>query len=95
MEDIRVITTRRLSRRDALACSAYVLGACAVAGLSATVAKAEVAKKASQQASGYQPTAKGGQSCHSCRMFVTPNSCQVVEGTISGEGWCRLYAKKA
>ena len=60
MDDIRMITNRRLSRRDALACGAYALGACAVAGLASTAAKAQVAKKASQQASGYQTTPKGG-----------------------------------
>jgi hypothetical protein len=94
MDDIRMITTRRLSRRDALACGAYALGACAAVGL-AGAANAQVAKKASQQASGYQATPKGGQTCHNCRMFVAPSSCQVVEGSISGDGWCRLYAKKA
>jgi uncharacterized protein (DUF1501 family) len=94
MDDIRMITTRRLSRRDALACGAYVLGAGAAVGLAGT-ANAQVAKKASQQASGYQTSPKGAQSCQNCRMFVAPASCQVVEGSIAGTGWCRLYAKKA
>lgn len=93
MEDVRMITARRLSRRDALACGAYALGACAAVGLAGT-AHAQV-KKASQQASGYQATPKGAQSCHNCRMFQAPSACQVVEGSISGDGWCRLYAKKA
>jgi hypothetical protein len=95
MDDIRMITTRRLSRRDALACGAAVLGACAAVGLAATGADAQVAKKASQQASGYQTSPKGAQSCQNCRMFVAPAACQVVEGSIAAQGWCRLYAKKA
>ncbi|ALK08576.1 high-potential iron-sulfur protein [Blastochloris viridis] len=95
MDDIRMLTARRLSRRDALAWTAYLLGACATAGLAVTSAEAQVAKKASQKASGYQAMPKGGQTCQNCRMFVAPNACQVVEGPVAGEGWCRLYAKKA
>ncbi|NJL50260.1 MAG: high potential iron sulfur protein [Blastochloris sp.] len=94
MDDIRMIATRRLSRRDALTCGALALGACAAVGLAAT-ANAQVAKKASHQASGYQASPKGSQRCDNCRMFVAPASCQVVEGSIAGSGWCRLWAKKA
>ncbi|NJL08872.1 MAG: high potential iron sulfur protein [Methylacidiphilales bacterium] len=86
---------RRISRRDVLVCSAYVLGTGAAIGLVATGAEAQVAKKASHQASGYQATPKGPQRCDNCRMFVAPAACQVVEGTIAPSGWCRLYAKKA
>ncbi|WP_246164306.1 high-potential iron-sulfur protein [Blastochloris sulfoviridis] len=87
--------SRRLSRRDMLVCSAYVLGAGAAIGLAATDAEAQVAKKASHKASGYQESPKGAQRCDNCRMFVAPASCQVVEGKIAANGWCRLYAKKA
>jgi hypothetical protein len=27
-------------------------------------------------------------------LFEAPNSCKTVEGTISPEGWCMVYAKK-
>lgn len=86
--------SRTISRRDVLTRSAVALGACAAVGLAGS-ADAQVAKKASQQASGYQASPKGAQSCQNCRMFVAPSSCTVVEGSIAGTGWCRLYAKKA
>ncbi|NJO54271.1 MAG: high potential iron sulfur protein [Bacteroidales bacterium] len=93
--DATTTKSRRISRRNLLVCSAYVLGAGAAIGLVATGADAQVAKKASQKASGYQATPKGPQRCDNCRMFVAPAACQVVEGSIAAGGWCRLYAKKA
>jgi hypothetical protein len=50
--------------------------------------------KMSQQASGYQPTPKGDQSCAACALFTAPASCTLIDGTISATGWCRFYAKK-
>lgn len=36
-----------------------------------------------------------GQKCSLCRNFVTEsNSCRLVEGEISSDGWCDLWAKK-
>jgi hypothetical protein len=36
----------------------------------------------------------GGKNCGTCRQFQAPSSCSVVDGTISPNGYCRLYAKK-
>lgn len=39
---------------------------------------------------------ENGQRCGLCRNFIPEsNSCQIVEGTISAEGWCDLWTKKA
>lgn len=44
----------------------------------------------------YQTQPKGEQKCSSCLHFVAEsNTCKLVEGEISPEGWCMLYAKKA
>jgi hypothetical protein len=48
----------------------------------------------SQQAAAYQPSPKNGQKCLDCALFIQPQACKVVEGTISPVGWCKFYAKK-
>ncbi|MBB5048112.1 hypothetical protein HNR60_002873 [Rhodopseudomonas rhenobacensis] len=84
-----------LSRRRLLRTGAYAVGAAAMIGVAATAADAQVAKKASHASAGYQETPNAGKSCGSCRQFQPPSSCLTVESPISGNGWCRLYAKKA
>jgi hypothetical protein len=43
----------------------------------------------------YQDSPKDGRQCDGCSLFQAPNSCQVVDGTISPTGWCKLWVKKA
>lgn len=43
----------------------------------------------------YQEQPKGQQRCSLCTHFVAPSSCRVVMGTISPNGWCRLFAPSA
>ena len=53
-------------------------------------------KKAPQSAVQYQPQPKGEQNCAGCLHFIAEsNTCKLVEGQISPEGWCSLWAKKA
>jgi hypothetical protein len=43
----------------------------------------------------YQDQPKGEQRCDQCVNFIpTSNSCQLVEGEISPQGWCSLWARK-
>ncbi len=50
--------------------------------------------KLSQVQAQYQDKPKGDQKCANCMHFVAPNSCKVVDGTISPDGWCMLWVKK-
>lgn len=50
--------------------------------------------KTSQQAANYQDQPKNGQQCSGCENFIAPDRCNLVEGKISSEGWCRLYTPK-
>jgi len=51
--------------------------------------------KVSQASVQYQTQPKGDQKCGSCANFIAESStCKLVEGQISPEGWCRLWAKK-
>jgi hypothetical protein len=47
--------------------------------------------KTSQAAAQYQDHPRGGLSCVGCTFFRKPQSCQVVAGDISPNGWCRLF----
>lgn len=36
----------------------------------------------------------GGKKCSDCRFFRKPNSCTIVHGKISPNGWCIAWAKR-
>jgi len=51
-------------------------------------------KKATQASVRYQSTPKAKQKCGNCNNFVAAsNSCTLVEGKISAEGWCSIWSK--
>jgi hypothetical protein len=52
------------------------------------------AAKMAQAAASYQGSPKNTQECDNCSQFQAPNSCQLVDGTISPLGWCKFYVKK-
>lgn len=58
--------------------------------------KGSTATKAQQASVHYQNQPnENGQKCSQCQNFIAEsNSCQLVEGTISPEGWCDLWMKK-
>ncbi len=81
--------TDRISRRIMLAS-----GAGLAAGLLAgTRAKAQAGKIA-QSAASYQNQPNNGQSCGGCTHFLPPSSCELVDGAISPQGWCKFFAAK-
>ncbi len=52
--------------------------------------------KMSQASVQYQTQPKGAQKCGGCLHFIAEsNSCKLVEGQISPDGWCSLWAQKA
>jgi hypothetical protein len=78
-----------VSRRTILIGAA---GALPLIAFSATGAKAA---KLAQSAVRYQDSPKDGKQCNGCNLFVAPNACKSVDGTISPSGWCALFVKKA
>jgi len=81
-----------LSRRCLLRQVAVAAGSAAVLGI-ATSERANAAQ-VSQKLVAYQPTPHGTQQCDNCAQFQPPSGCKVVEGTISPNGWCKVYVKK-
>jgi hypothetical protein len=50
--------------------------------------------KVSQAQAKYQAQPKGDQMCGTCANFIAPDSCKLVEGKVSANGWCTLWARK-
>ncbi len=71
----------------------------ALAGLLTTGASAD-GSKASQASMRYQSSPNGDKHCSLCKFFVpgqdanANGSCQIVDGSISPNGYCMAYAAK-
>ncbi len=61
----------------------------------ADAAAPAAAAKVSQASVQYQTQPKGEQKCSGCMHFIAEsNSCKLVEGQISPDGWCTLWTQK-
>jgi hypothetical protein len=82
----------KLSRRQVLgaAAGATIAGAAGVIAASSPAQAAKVPQKAVK----YQEEPKGEARCENCVLFEAPSSCKNVDGTVSPQGWCMIYAKK-
>jgi len=83
-----------ISRRNLLKRVALLTGA-AVVGAGVCVPDAAAQQKATKEAMKYQDKPKGDQQCSNCAQFVAPDGCKVVQGTISPQGYCIAWVKKA
>ena len=81
-------TQTKASRRTAM--RAFAGGISAALGL--TASQAGASEKMTRQQAQYQDTPNGIYSCGMCTLFERPNSCKVVEGEISNDGWCTAFA---
>jgi F0F1-type ATP synthase membrane subunit c/vacuolar-type H+-ATPase subunit K len=81
----------QVSRRLVLTGTALALGSAAVV---TAVPQARAQEKISQANAKYQSTPKGDQRCDGCVNFQPPNACKFVQGDISPNGWCSLFAPK-
>jgi hypothetical protein len=69
-----------------------LLFAAAAAAPALALGRAEAAALP-QAAVSYQDSPKDGKDCKACKLFVAPSSCKTVSGTISPNGWCKLWVK--
>ncbi len=72
-----------------------LIGAAGALPLIALASTGAQAAKMAQSAVRYQASPKDGKQCSGCSLFVAPNACKTVDGTISPSGWCALWVKKA
>jgi hypothetical protein len=68
-------------------CQSIVSGA--LLGFAARPAAAQ--QKLSQAEAEYQNQPRNGLTCAACTLFRKPRSCEIVEGEISPNGWCRFF----
>jgi hypothetical protein len=80
-----------VTRRAVLSGGGSCAGAATLLALGITGA---AAAKLSQTAVAYQTSPKGNLKCETCAVFQSPDACQLVDGTISAEGWCKVYRPK-
>jgi uncharacterized protein YjbJ (UPF0337 family) len=81
------------SKKDASSSSTAPAGSPATSAGSAAPAATSKVSPASVQ---YQAQPKGEQKCGGCLNFIAEsNTCKLVAGQVSPEGWCSLWAKKA
>ncbi|MFC6634749.1 high-potential iron-sulfur protein [Microbulbifer taiwanensis] len=83
---------QEITRREFLKLSSCSLALLPVALIATDRSVAQT--KAKKEAVQYQDTPKNGQKCVDCVLFEPPEGCKVVEGKISPEGWCSLFAPK-
>jgi anaerobic selenocysteine-containing dehydrogenase len=91
MSKLSSIGGTHISRRSLLQAAAAV-GSMPVLAMSADPAWAA---KMAKTAVAYQDTPHGDQNCANCKFFEPPSSCKLVDGVISPNAWCKLWAKKA
>ena len=90
--DLNKMTFSRVLSRRGL----FRNGAMLAAGMIGVLSTGRPAlAKMTQKAAGYQDTPKADQKCSGCALFKTPDSCTLIDGSISPDGWCRFYSKKA
>ena len=93
------IPSRRVVLRGALAigCSLFVPAALFSSPATGANAAAPTATKKMPKASvQYQAQPKGEQKCSGCLNFIAESkTCKLVEGPVSPDGWCVMWAKKA
>jgi hypothetical protein len=82
----------RISRRVMLTTAALSLGAATAATV---VLQAAAQQKLSQADAKYQTTPSGDHRCEGCANFQPSNGCKFVQGDISPNGWCQLFAAKS
>jgi len=66
-----------------------LVGAAIAAG---TVSEAKAQPTFKQADAMYQTMPKGDQHCGVCSSFKPPDACQLVQGTISRNGWCQFFS---
>lgn len=91
------LSTRAHDRRTAVSRRLFLRRAgLSAAALAAALLRPDPAHaKAKKAAVKYQDTPRGEKTCAGCRHFIADeNACKLVEGEISPQGYCLLWAKK-
>jgi hypothetical protein len=85
-----------ITRRHAIRLGATTMIGSTIVGqaLAGPERLASGAPQTTQEAAGYQTQPNGDQRCAFCAHFLPPASCQIVQGAIVPNGWCKLFRAK-
>lgn len=50
--------------------------------------------KYSKHTVSYEPKARGADHCAVCSHYLNRTTCEIVEGKIAPEGWCKKFYRK-
>lgn len=89
MADKPQARSTQFSRRILLRGAVRAAGVAAILGPTGNLGAAQA--KISQAAVAYQAQPNGDKRCENCAQFLPPNACKIIEGTISPQGWCRVF----
>jgi hypothetical protein len=82
----------KISRRDLI--GKLVAVAAAIGAFVKPRAQAQAAPTVDQQTAHYVPHPVWGNECSWCIHFLSPSSCEIVQGTISPHGHCKYFETK-
>ena len=91
-----MVGENKIQRREALRSMSAAMRALSLLALPGLLMerKAHAQQKVAKEPVQYQDKPKNDQKCSGCLHFVAPNTCKLVEGEISPDGWCTLYVLK-
>ena len=84
----------KLSRRSMLRAVALLASATLTPRIFPT-GNAIAQQKVSKESVKYQDKPNGDKQCSNCLNYLPTNSCAIVEGTVSPQGYCIAWVKKA
>ena len=61
-------------------------------GMLLRLVPSQASEKMTRQQAEYQDKPNGIYSCALCTLFEKPNTCKVVAGEVSPDGWCKAFA---
>ena len=79
------MSTSGLLRREVLRAGLWG----SAAGLAMPRASAQ--QKLSRAEAAYQDQPRTGLTCAACTLFRPPRACEIVQGDISPNGWCKFF----
>ena len=85
----------KITRRHAFGLGATAAIGSAMFGAALAAPQRVATAQVSQEAAGYQTSPNNDQRCAFCAHFQAPAGCEVVQGTIVPNGWCKLFRAKA
>jgi hypothetical protein len=85
----------KISRRHAFGLGATAAIGSAMLGTAFAAPERFAAAQVTQDAAGYQAQPNNDQRCAFCAHFQPPAGCQLVQGTIVPNGWCKLFRAKS